>query len=63
MDAQVAHNISEYRNLPLTALIESPTNPRRRFDQNGLAELATGCRLLDILDDLIDGGVWKSIRK
>jgi hypothetical protein len=32
--------ISEYRNLPLTQLQESPTNPRRRFDEHSLNELA-----------------------
>ncbi|TCK68441.1 hypothetical protein [Acidipila rosea] len=31
---------SEYRNLPLTQLQESPTNPRRRFDEHNLQELA-----------------------
>lgn len=31
---------SEYRNLPLAQLQESPTNPRRRFDERGLNELA-----------------------
>ncbi len=28
--------ISEYRNLPLAQLQESPTNPRRRFDEHSL---------------------------
>jgi hypothetical protein len=31
---------SEYRNLPLAQLQESPTNPRRRFDERALEELA-----------------------
>ena len=31
---------SEYRTLPLAQLQESPTNPRRRFDERGLNELA-----------------------
>ena len=30
---------SEYRNLPLAQLHESPTNPRRRFDEHSLNEL------------------------
>jgi hypothetical protein len=31
---------SEYRSLPLAQLHESPTNPRRRFDERALQELA-----------------------
>jgi hypothetical protein len=30
----------EYRNLPLAALIESSTNPRKRFEEKSLGELA-----------------------
>ena len=32
--------VPEYRNLPITALVESPTNPRRRFNEERLQELA-----------------------
>ena len=31
---------NEYRNLALSTLIESPTNPRKRFDETSLQELA-----------------------
>jgi ParB family chromosome partitioning protein len=31
---------TEYRNLPLSALSESATNPRRIFDDSALKELA-----------------------
>jgi hypothetical protein len=31
---------NEYRNLSVAQLQESPTNPRRRFDEHSLAELA-----------------------
>jgi ParB family chromosome partitioning protein len=31
---------TEYRNVPLTALEESKTNPRRVFDETALKELA-----------------------
>jgi hypothetical protein len=31
---------SEYRNLPLESLTESPLNPRRTFDDAALQELA-----------------------
>jgi hypothetical protein len=30
----------EYRNVPVTALAESATNPRKRFDAKSLEELA-----------------------
>jgi len=30
----------EYRNVPLATLTESPTNPRKRFDEKALEELA-----------------------
>jgi hypothetical protein len=33
-------NSNEYRNLPVAQLQESTTNPRRRFDEHSLAELA-----------------------
>jgi hypothetical protein len=35
MNTQVA-NTTEYRDLPLSLLSESTTNPRRRFDEDGL---------------------------
>jgi hypothetical protein len=31
---------SEYRNLPLDSLTESPNNPRKSFDEAALNELA-----------------------
>ncbi len=30
----------EYRNVPLAILTESPTNPRKRFDEKALEDLA-----------------------
>jgi hypothetical protein len=36
---EVANN-HEYRNIPIAVLVESPTNPRKRFDEKTLAELA-----------------------
>ena len=30
----------EYRDVSVTALIESSSNPRKRFDENSLGELA-----------------------
>jgi hypothetical protein len=37
---QNAANTNEYRNLPVTALVESANNPRKRFDEKSLEELA-----------------------
>ncbi len=39
METAVQSN-NEYRNLPVAQLQESTTNPRRRFDEHSLAELA-----------------------
>src|SRR5208337_2483217 len=33
-------NNHEYRSVPITALAESATNPRKRFDEKSLEELA-----------------------
>ncbi len=44
---------SEYRNLPLTQLQESPTNPRRRFDEHSLQELAASFQTQGILQPLL----------
>jgi hypothetical protein len=35
-----AVNNHEYRSVPITALTESATNPRKRFDAKSLEELA-----------------------
>ncbi len=37
---QNAVNNHEYRSVPITALAESATNPRKRFDVKSLEELA-----------------------
>ena len=37
---QNAVNNHEYRSVPITALAESATNPRKRFDATSLEELA-----------------------
>ena len=39
METAVQSN-NEYRNLPVAQLQESTTNPRRRFDEHSLGELA-----------------------
>jgi ParB-like chromosome segregation protein Spo0J len=40
---------NEYRNLPVTQLQESTTNPRRRFDEHSLAELAASFQAQGVL--------------
>jgi ParB family transcriptional regulator, chromosome partitioning protein len=44
---------SEYRDLPVAQLQESPTNPRRRFDARGLEELAASIRAHGVLEPLL----------
>ncbi|HEX4005501.1 MAG TPA: ParB/RepB/Spo0J family partition protein [Acidobacteriaceae bacterium] len=44
---------TEYRNLPLAALQESPINPRRRFDERALEELAASVRAQGVLQPLL----------
>jgi ParB family chromosome partitioning protein len=44
---------SEYRNLPVAQLQESTTNPRRRFDERSLAELATSFTAQKVLQPLL----------
>jgi len=42
-----------YQDIPIEALYESETNPRRTFDEDGLAELATSIREVGILPPLV----------
>lgn len=44
---------SEYRDLPLESLVESPLNPRRSFDANALEELSESIRTQGILSPLL----------
>ncbi len=44
---------SEYRDLPLAQLVESPTNPRKRYDQTSLEELAQSFRSRGVLEPLL----------
>src|SRR5271166_2619383 len=43
----------EYRSVPITALAESPTNPRKRFDPKSLEELAASFKTQGILAPLL----------
>jgi hypothetical protein len=44
---------SEYRNLPILSLMESPANPRRSFDGTSLNELADSIRSQGVLSPLL----------
>ena len=44
---------NEYRNLPIAVLQESPTNPRRRFDETALNELAASIKAKGILQPIL----------
>jgi ParB family transcriptional regulator, chromosome partitioning protein len=44
---------SEYRTLPLAQLQESPTNPRRRFNEQALAELAANFATQGVVQPLV----------
>lgn len=46
-------NQAEYRNLPIGSLTESPTNPRRTFDDSSLNELAESIRTQGVLSPLL----------
>ncbi|MCU1299852.1 MAG: Chromosome (plasmid) partitioning protein ParB [Candidatus Sulfotelmatobacter sp.] len=43
----------EYRNIPIATLIESPTNPRKRFDEKTLGELAASFKTQGVLEPLL----------
>jgi len=43
----------EYRNIPIAALVESPTNPRKRFDERTLGELAASFKTQGVLEPLL----------
>jgi ParB family chromosome partitioning protein len=47
------NNASEYRDLPLNALTESATNPRRIFEDAALRELAESIRVQGVLSPLL----------
>ena len=46
-------NATEYRDVPLAALIESATNPRRHFDEAFLNGLAESIRANGVLSPLL----------
>jgi ParB family chromosome partitioning protein len=50
---QNAVNNHEYRSVPITALAESATNPRKRFGAKSLEELASSFKTQGILAPLL----------
>ncbi len=52
-NAQNAVANHEYRSVPITALAESPTNPRKRFDEKNLEELAASMKAQGVLAPLL----------
>src|SRR5215471_13210324 len=44
---------TEYRDVPVAALIESPRNPRKRFDESSLNELAASFKTQGVLAPLL----------
>ena len=52
METQVI-NATEYRNVSLSLLTESKTNPRRAFEENALRELASTIRNQGVLSPLL----------
>ncbi len=65
MSTAVRSNHNEYRNLPVAQLQESPTNPRRRFDEHSIAELADSFKAQGVLQPLlvraIDDGKYEVV--
>src|SRR6266567_2962716 len=53
MHTHISQNSSEYRDVPVTALTESASNPRKRFDENGLSELAASFTTQGVLAPLL----------
>jgi len=53
MSRVIATVANEYRSLPIAQLQESPTNPRRRFDERALQELAASFATQGILQPLL----------
>lgn len=46
-------NATEHRDLPLSMLFESPSNPRRNFDENFLKGMAASMRVQGVLQRLL----------
>lgn len=60
MQTQNTINNSEYRNVPITSLLESASNPRKRYDEASLSELAASFKSQGILAPLLVREVQES---
>jgi len=52
-DLQNTVSSNEYRSVPISILVESATNPRKRFDEKNLEELAASMKAQGILAPLL----------
>jgi ParB family chromosome partitioning protein len=52
-NTQAVETNQEYHNIPIAILVESPTNPRKRFDERTLAELAASFKTQGVLEPLL----------
>jgi hypothetical protein len=52
-EAQNTVSSNEYRSVPIGILVESATNPRKRFDEKNLEELAASMKAHGILAPLL----------
>jgi len=52
-DSQNTAISNEYRSVPIGILVESATNPRKRFDEKNLEELAASMKAQGILAPLL----------
>ena len=53
MHTHVPQNTSEYRDIPVAALTESASNPRKRFNETSLSELAASFKTQGVLAPLL----------
>jgi ParB family transcriptional regulator, chromosome partitioning protein len=53
METTVITNPAEYRNLPLSMLAESGTNPRQHFEEKAMSEMAESIRTHGVLSPLL----------
>ena len=62
-DSQNTAISNEYRSVPIGILVESATNPRKRFDENNLEKLAASMRAQGILAPLLVRELGKASMK
>jgi len=53
MNTHIVQNTNEYRDVPVSSLVESPSNPRKRFDETSLNELAASFKTQGVLAPLL----------